>query len=129
MVELTNGCICCTLREDLLTTLAALAADERGFEYVVVESSGISEVGRAHGAPTHHEDVTRMFLSPHQPFVSHSRAVGHLNGRDEMAVCVASRQTQNYSWKPPRGHASSKHSLRAAAVCCIMMDCLPRDHL
>ena len=43
MVELTNGCICCTLREDLLTTLAALAADDRGFDYVIVESSGISE--------------------------------------------------------------------------------------
>ena len=63
MVELTNGCICCTLREDLLTTLAALAAAERGFEYVVVESSGISEVGRAHGAPTH---ITRMSRGCHE---------------------------------------------------------------
>ncbi|KAJ1461678.1 CobW/HypB/UreG, nucleotide-binding domain-containing protein [Pelagophyceae sp. CCMP2097] len=43
MVELTNGCICCTLREDLLTTLAALAADDRNFDYVLIESSGISE--------------------------------------------------------------------------------------
>ena len=58
-----------------------------------------------------------MFLSPHQPLVSHSRAVGHLNGRDEMAVCVASRQTQNCSWKPPRGHASSKHSLSEPLPC------------
>ena len=42
MVELSNGCICCTLREDLLTSLAALAA-ERRFDHVIIESSGISE--------------------------------------------------------------------------------------
>jgi len=41
-VELSNGCICCTLREDLLTTLMDMAAQKR-FDYVLIESSGISE--------------------------------------------------------------------------------------
>ncbi|KAJ8611368.1 hypothetical protein CTAYLR_006478 [Chrysophaeum taylorii] len=42
MIELTNGCVCCTLREDLLTTLRELA-NRREFDCVLVESSGISE--------------------------------------------------------------------------------------
>lgn len=42
MLELSNGCICCTLREDLLTLLSSLAS-ERRFDHVLVESSGISE--------------------------------------------------------------------------------------
>lgn len=42
MVELTNGCICCTLREDLLTGIMDLSQQQR-FDYIVVESSGISE--------------------------------------------------------------------------------------
>ncbi|MHA4853165.1 GTP-binding protein [Rhodococcus sp. MSC1_016] len=42
LVEMTNGCICCTLREDLLAEVSALAADGR-FDYLLIESSGISE--------------------------------------------------------------------------------------
>jgi G3E family GTPase len=42
LVQMTNGCICCTLRDDLLQEVARLASENR-FDYLLIESSGISE--------------------------------------------------------------------------------------
>jgi len=42
LVEMTNGCICCTLRDDLLTEITKLAKEGR-FDYLLIEATGIAE--------------------------------------------------------------------------------------
>ncbi|MEE2924011.1 MAG: GTP-binding protein, partial [bacterium] len=42
LVEMSNGCICCTLRDDLLAEVSRMAKENR-FDYLLIESTGISE--------------------------------------------------------------------------------------
>lgn len=42
LIEFSNGCICCTLREDLLIEVSKLAGEKK-FDYLIIESTGISE--------------------------------------------------------------------------------------
>ena len=62
MIELSNGCICCTLREDLLTSLSSLAAENK-FDHVLVESSGISEPLPVAETFTFKEEATGVSLN------------------------------------------------------------------
>lgn len=65
LVEMTNGCICCTLREDLLQEVAHLASEGR-FDYLLIESTGISEplpVAMTFSFPTPEGDLSLMDIS------------------------------------------------------------------
>lgn len=65
LVEMTNGCICCTLREDLLEEVARLASEDR-FDYLLIESTGVSEplpVAMTFSFPTPDGEMSLMDIS------------------------------------------------------------------
>ncbi|GIQ67834.1 GTP-binding protein [Xylanibacillus composti] len=62
LVEMSNGCICCTLRDDLLKEVERLAAEGR-FDYIVIESTGISEPVPVAQTFTYMDDETGIDLS------------------------------------------------------------------
>ncbi len=64
MVELQNGCICCTLRDEFMAEIERLAAD-KSIEAIFVEASGISEPSSIAGAFVNYEEMTedtRVYL-------------------------------------------------------------------
>ncbi len=50
LIEMSNGCICCTLRQDLLVEVGRLAGEGR-FDHLVIESTGISGRRGSSGSP------------------------------------------------------------------------------
>ncbi|SCY48205.1 GTPase, G3E family [Lachnospiraceae bacterium XPB1003] len=64
MVEMQNGCICCTLRDEFMTEIERLSAD-KSIEAIFVEASGISEPSSIAGAFVNYEEMTedtRVYL-------------------------------------------------------------------
>src|SRR4051812_16132238 len=45
VVEMTNGCLCCTVRGDLIRTLSDLLARRERFDYILIESTGLADPG------------------------------------------------------------------------------------
>lgn len=62
LVELSNGCICCTLREDLLVEIQKIV-DQEKFDYILIESSGISEPVPVAQTFSYADDLTGIDLS------------------------------------------------------------------
>ncbi len=58
MVEMQNGCICCTLRDEFMAEIERLSAD-KSIEAIFVEASGISEPSSIAGAFINYEEMTK----------------------------------------------------------------------
>lgn len=66
IIQLSNGCVCCTIREDLRTTLADLAAKRRkgelDFERVVIETTGLADPGPVAQTFFMDDEIAETFL-------------------------------------------------------------------
>ncbi len=62
LVEMSNGCICCTLREDLLKEVEQLAKENR-FDYLLIESTGIGEPLPVAQTFTYRDEINGIDLS------------------------------------------------------------------
>jgi G3E family GTPase len=62
LVELSNGCICCTLRDDLLKEVNRLA-DMNAFDYILIESTGIAEPLPIAQTFSYYDDISGINLS------------------------------------------------------------------
>ncbi len=62
-MELTNGCICCTMRGDLLREVARLAKSG-AFDYCLIESTGVSEPMQVPGPPRRYHKPSTASPTP-----------------------------------------------------------------
>ncbi len=88
LLQLSNGCVCCTIREDLRSTLAELAAKRRkgelDFERVVIETTGLADPGPvAHTFFMDDEIAESYLLDSILTLVDAKHAEGQLDARQE----------------------------------------------
>ena len=95
IIQMSNGCICCTIREDLRATLAELAAKRRkgelDFERVVIETTGLADPGPVAQTFFMDDEVAECFLldfkAGRKPAtIMHQLAKGYT---DEQIVAIA----------------------------------------
>lgn len=63
MVELQNGCICCTLRDDLIEEITNIANSEHTYDVIIIEASGIAEPIPIAQTLTYPDDISGVNLS------------------------------------------------------------------
>lgn len=99
LIEMTNGCICCTLRDDLLIEVGRLA-DEGRFDHLVIESTGISEplpVAATFLFDTEDELslIERSHLDSMTTVVDAHRLLSHFDEVDELAELGIGRDSDD----------------------------------
>ena len=88
IIQMSNGCICCTIREDLRTTLQTLAAQKRkgelDFERVVIETTGLADPGPVAQTFFMDDEIAESFLLDSiLTLVDAKHAAQQLNDRQE----------------------------------------------
>jgi G3E family GTPase len=88
IIQMSNGCVCCTIREDLRTTLKDLAEKKRkgelNFDRVVIETTGIADPGPVAQTFFMDEEIAEQYLLDSVlTLVDAKHAAGQLNDRQE----------------------------------------------
>jgi G3E family GTPase len=88
IIQMNNGCVCCTIREDLRTTLRDLAEKKRkgelDFERVVIETTGLADPGPVAQTFFMDEEIAEQYLLDSiLTLVDAKHAAGQLNDRQE----------------------------------------------
>ena len=111
VVELHNGCICCTLREDLIKALADLAHEEK-YDAIVVESTGVSlpqEVAETFGAKVEPGSAPAQ-MKELEPLINALRGKSSLHEVARLDTCVTMEPRRKRKPRRRRRRSSTSHS-------------------